>query len=705
MLDVAQLARLLGNANAFKHGDAAQGLAAADERERAEARAALAALTIRHVHERPVHEDDVQRLAWSTVDADAYARVADWTFGALKTFLLASPEADIKDVARGLCSDAIGAVVKLCSDAELTAISREVFHALPGSNLGARGYLGARIQPNSPTDHPDDIFWQVLCGWSYATGDVVLGTNPVDGTAESVARIERTLKDLLDTFGLEDVLPHCVLAHVDTQAEVERRHPGTTGIWFQSLAGCDTANRTFDISTDKMMRHAATRTGKYGLYLETGQGADFTNGHGHGFDMVLHEARKYGFARALLRRISEVQTDGGGPWLHVNDVAGFIGPEVFENKDQLVRCCLEDLVMGKLHGLTIGLDVCSTLHMKVSLDDLDECLDRILPANPAYLMALPTKNDPMLSYLTTSFQDHVRLRRKFGYRVDDRMAAFFRRLGVIDEPGEPTDRFGDPLHVFVQYRRAKGDARPEAELRGEGERAIAEAEARGVPIARGHGEHPWDLAPHLDRRLRALYHDAKESLYAELDPSFAGAVPHAIELCTNTAGRDDYVRRPTAGESLSPESTATVERLRDARPAHPDVQLVISDGLNARAITDEGHVLPFLDALRAALASAGRAVAPETLIVHGGRVRAGYRIGELFFGRAADEARRTIVHVIGERPGSGHHAFSVYVTTAPTYVWAKSGRVDHDATRVVSGVADTALLPEDAARGVAEMVG
>ena len=52
---------------------------------------------------------------------------------------------------------------------------------------------------------------------------------------------------------------------------------------------------------------------------------------------------------------------------------------------------IEDIVMGKLHGLCIGLDVCSTLHMDVSLDDLDWCLDRVMPANPAYLMALPTR--------------------------------------------------------------------------------------------------------------------------------------------------------------------------------------------------------------------------------------------------------------------------------------------------------------------------
>jgi ethanolamine ammonia-lyase large subunit len=53
--------------------------------------------------------------------------------------------------------------------------------------------------------------------------------------------------------------------------------------------------------------------------------------------------------------------------------------------------------LGKLHGLMIGLDIYSTLHMDVTLEDLGWCQDRIAPACPGYLMALPTRNDPMLS--------------------------------------------------------------------------------------------------------------------------------------------------------------------------------------------------------------------------------------------------------------------------------------------------------------------
>ena len=182
----------------------------------------------------------------------------------------------------GLSSDVIACVVKLMSNSELIRVGRNLFNALPGSQIGARGYLGARVQPNSPTDNVDDIRWQVLDAWSYAVGDVLLGTNPVSSDAASVAAIEQTLQDLLTSFGISDLMPHCVLSHIDVQAEVERKWPGSTELWFQSIAGCDAANETFDISVEKMQRHAATRTGPYGLYFETGQGADFTNGHGHG---------------------------------------------------------------------------------------------------------------------------------------------------------------------------------------------------------------------------------------------------------------------------------------------------------------------------------------------------------------------------------------------------------------------------------------
>src|SRR5205823_14507244 len=124
----------------------------------------------------------------------------------LKQLLLRESEVAIRAILPGLSSDIIGCVVKLMSDEQLIQVGQKIFNPLPGTQIGARGYLGARIQPNSPTDHVSDIQWQVFDGWSYAVGDVVLGTNPVSSDPNSVAAVERTLHDLIETFELTDVL-------------------------------------------------------------------------------------------------------------------------------------------------------------------------------------------------------------------------------------------------------------------------------------------------------------------------------------------------------------------------------------------------------------------------------------------------------------------------------------------------------------------
>lgn len=698
--------QILGAANEFKEGDEIVGVAAADDASRRIARLLLARTRLAEIDLHPVHEDSLFHFISSGRDEHARRQLANRTLGEFKHFLLTSDEGAIKKAMPGLSSDAIACVVKLMSNEELIRIGRKVFNPLPGSRIGARGYLGARIQPNSPTDNLDDIRWQVFDGWSYAVGDVLLGTNPVSSDPTSVAAIEKTLQDLLATFEISHLMPHCVLSHIDVQSEVEEKWPGSTALWFQSIAGTDAASETFDISVEKMRKYAASRTGHYGLYFETGQGADFTNGHGHGFDMVMHESRKYGFARALAEQVADARRVAGkhtAPWVHLNDVAGFIGPEVFRTREQLVRCCLEDIVMGKLHGLCIGLDVCSTLHMDISLDDLDWCLGRIMPANPAYLMALPTKIDPMLGYLTTGYQDHVRLREQFGYRVNDTMWKFFQQLGVIDSDGRPTEHFGDPMWVFLQYRRRKGDARTDERILEEGRQQLAEVRRRGLFVAEGSGKRPWDLEPALRNDIDRIYEDAKLSIWAELKQEFLDEIPSRLQLATRSAGRSDYILHPATGEKLNEESIEKLLKLRRRQAGRFDVQVVISDGLNALAIMEDGHLAPFLKRLRSHLDDRGLSVAPQHLVVISGRVRAGYRIGEILFSDLSGS--RAILHVIGERPGTGHRTFSTYITAPDGGVWGGDGTVDHNITKVVSGVATTALQPEAGAREVDRLLG
>jgi ethanolamine ammonia-lyase large subunit len=688
--------QVIGAANAFKEGDEAIGVAADDDASRTKARALLANTKIGDLAAHPLFVDNQQKLIWATTDETQAKKIAGWTMGQLKQFILSSSEADIKAMMVGLTSDTIACVPKICSNEELIQIGQKIFNPLPGRMCGARGYMGARIQPNSPTDNTDDIVWQTFDGFAYAVGDVVIGTNPVDGTPENSLNIEKALRDVVYAFRLEDVVPWCVLAHIDIQAAVEKKNPGSTAIWFQSLAGCDDANKTFDLTIDKMMGYAKERgISRYGLYYETGQGADFTNGAGNGFDMVVHESRKYGFARALKLELAKVQPKGA--YTHFNDVAGFIGPEVFKTREQLVRCCLEDITMGKLHGLCTGLDICSTLHMPVSLDDLDWCMDQIMPANPGYLMGLPTKNDPMLSYLTTAYQDHVRIRHKFGYKVDDKMWEFFKRIGVIDQNGNPTEHFGDPNWVYYQYRLAKGDKRSADQIMAEGKIKMKEVEARGVPLAVGYGKNPWDMNQKLKDEIWGLYNDAKVSLWAELTPEFVKTIPNAVQIATNSKDREDYVAHPSTGEELSPAAVATLEKLRDSWAGKvPDVQIVICDGLNAKAIMDEGHLMPLLTKLTADLKAAGFTVSDKNIVVKEGRVRAGYAIGDVLFAKTDPNRPKALVNIIGERPGTMHHSYSIYIAAPKAKVWAEK-KVDHDIVKVVCNISNTSLQPEIAA--------
>jgi ethanolamine ammonia-lyase large subunit len=700
--DLILYRQLVGAANPFKEGDQIEGIAAADEESRQAARRLIHHTYLKDVIEKPLFRDAQFELIQQTTVTDS--PVLNQTFGELKAFLLQSSEDEIKRIMPSLSSDCIAFVVKLMTNEELIAISSKVFNPLPGSQIGSKGYLSARIQPNSPTDDTEDIIWQVFNGWSFAVGDLVLGTNPVSSDPQSVAQIESALFDLISTFQLEKVLPHSVLSHIDIQSKVETMQPGTTGIWFQSLAGTVEANQTFDITIEKMQSHVDARRGRYGLYAETGQGADGSNGHGEGFDMVVHESRKYGFVRALKQQFYANPHQKTDPWVFLNDVAGFIGPEVFRTKEQLVRCCLEDLVMGKLHGLTIGLDICTTLHMDVTLDDLDWCIDQIMPANPGYLMALPTKNDPMLSYLTTSFADHVRIRKKFGYKLNDEMWSFFKQLGVIGIDNQPTSRFGQPQQVYLAYRKAKGDERSDGEILEEGHTAMNRVRQRGVPIAEGFGQNYWDLQPDLDREIRDLYADAKYCLWTEFDSEFLNTIPKVHLISSLSEDKVDYVYHPATGERLTDRSIRMLNSFRDDwKESVPDIQIIISDGLNARSLMDKDHLQPFLNQLYIKLKEQRLSPGPFPISIRYGRVRAGYAAGEILFGKPASRSHG-IIHLIGERPGTIHRNYSAYLTVTSGNNWNVSGKVDHDITRVVSGISDTSYHPTAAADEVARLM-
>ncbi len=173
-----------------------------------------------------------------------------------------------------------------------------------------------------------------------------------------------------------------------------------------------------------------------------------------------------------------------------------------------------------------------------------------------------------------------------------------------------------------------------------------------------------------------------------------------MALRSQSEARHDYILHPPTGEVLDseirPRHRGAERRLR--RGAY-DVQILISDGLNTLALMDDGHLPASLQDIRDQLTAAGYKVAPKHLVLTSGRVRAGYRAGELLFGGSAGLPRsppRSSTSSASD-PAAIHHKYSVYITATPAAKWAKPGEVDHNITRVISGISDTAYAPALAA--------
>jgi len=280
------------------------------------------------------------------------------------------------------------------------------------------------------------------------------------------------------------------------------------------------------------------------------------------------------------------------------------------------------------------------------------------------------------------------------------MWKFFQKIDIIDQQGNTTEHFGDPLWVYYKYRLAKNDQRSKREIYDEGKKLIAEIEERGVPVAQGYGNNIWDLEPELNKKIHALYDDSKICLWKEMPESFMASIPVHISINTTSADKKDYIYHPPTGEKISKNSISELIRLRNKwKGKVPDVQIIISDGLNVSALTDEGHLKPFLEHLHSELTKSGFSVSDNYIIIRYGRVRAGYRCGEYLFGQdAGPDKPKGVIHIIGERPGSMHHNFSAYLSVCSIIDWKEKGKLDHNHSKVVSGISDTALIPEIAAK-------
>jgi ethanolamine ammonia-lyase large subunit len=671
-----ELRRTFALANEFKEGDLLVG-GTRDESARGAARAELGALDLGRLSATPLVEDGVSEALSSSLDRRLAAEISSLTVGELKAVLLGRGGAEwVRRYGDALGSEAVAAVVKLMTNDELSAVARKLFNPLPGEGVtvGSPQHFGSRLQPNSPGDDEEEILFSVLEGLTYGCGDCILGINPAGDDVETIVRLEELLRSVVERLNLPT--RYCVLSDIVKQSSARERVKVDVG--FQSLAGTSKAlGGMVGLDVDGVLDLAR---GFGGLYFETGQGSEVTNGAADGVDMVTLEARSYGVARHIRRRT--------GAWMIVNDVAGFIGPEVFRTGGQLLRACLEDAVMAKLHGLTMGLDVCSTFHMGIEPAELKQLTAQIVSAAaPAYLMAVAGNADPMLGYLTTSFREHPRLRRQTGRRISSPMQRRLNELGVMDGGGLPRGDAESAAGLYAAYMKAGGDTRSRETLSEEGLKKTGALAACGYDLGHGHAQ-DYEAPPGVLARLESIYEHARRSLYATLDDAVVRDVcPGSLRARTLAHDREQYLSDPPAGERLRAEDAARVAALYGAR--RPRLQLVLSDGLNADALNE--NLRAVLPRLRRELTEAGMHVGGVDVVVTNGRVRAGYHVGELL---GVD----LVLHLIGERPGTGLNTLSAYLTygrdAAGRTRWSPG--LDHACTTAVCGIHPKGKRPDAA---------
>jgi ethanolamine ammonia-lyase large subunit len=679
-----ELAQLLVCANAFKEGDLLVG-GTRDEYERVAARQRLAALSLGDIMRTVLVEDGVSDVLQRSLHAERASTIASVTIGELRRLLL-RPDggAWVRRYGAGLASEVIAAVVRVMSNEELSQVARALYNPLPGYGItiGARQHFGSRIQPNSPGDDEEEILFSILEGLSYGCGDVLLGVNPASDDVETIVRLQQLLQQVTERLRLPTRF--CVLSDIVKQTTV--RQLTRVDVGFQSLAGTTSALRGMvGLDVDGVTDLAR---GFDGLYFETGQGSAVTNGAAAGVDMVTLESRAYGIARYIRQQT--------GAWMIVNDVAGFIGPEVFRTADQLQRACLEDTVMARLHGLTMGLDICSTFHMGIPPARLQQLTEQIVEqAQPAYVMAVAGNADRMLGYLTTSFRQHPRLRQRCRKSMTTPMQQRLMDLGVLHPDGALATNRPLAASLYALYQKAGGDTRGLDLLSQEAERRLAALRERGFDLGYGEGA-DFSAPPEVTARLEAIYAQARQALYAVLaEAVLRDASPRYLRVRTRALDRDNYLAHPAAGETLDDADAARLRALYPTR--RPRIQVVISDGLNANAIAENvRHVLP---PLRQALQQSGQHLGATDIVITNGRVRAGYHVGALL-------GVEVIVHLIGERPGTGLNTLSAYLTYGRDRAgrWRWSPTLDHASTTAVCGIHRQGRHPVSAAAEIVRYV-
>ncbi|MDI1449650.1 ethanolamine ammonia-lyase subunit EutB [Polyangium sp. 6x1] len=612
------LKALLGAADESKAGDRHAGLAAKSARQREAARTLLSSLSLRHLYDHPLTDDDgnvdsVMRVNYG-IDHAVFAEIASMTVGGLKNHLLRSPGAESARVGKALTGVMAAALAKICDVHELIFLARRIPRPTKArTTLGLPGTLSSRLQPNHPTDDLRGITLLFYWGLSVGAGDALLGINPAIDTVENVSGLLRHLDKLRRKTGVPSQI--CVLGHIKTQlACLERGAP--VEILFQSLAGTEkTLTAEFDVTVElldhgyRTMREKGTLgpSARQFMYFETGQGSEFTYGKHHGIDMTTTEALCYGLARRY------------DPFM-VNNVTGFIGPETHLDNFEMIVSNLQDHFMGKLLGLPMGMAPCFTLHSHITLEGQQMATQMLTAAGANYYMDVALNTDRMLAYFDTSGHDDQTLRELYGKRVTPEYEAWAIEQGIFrkEEDGSLArgPNWGD-LRPFVSS---------DAELKG----LIATTPAlHGFETA---GPRPAD---EVSRQVRLHQAVGREATQSALRIDEMREILDFRVIATEAPSKEAHLHSPSLGARVAAAHRAALV------PEHRQVQILVSDGLSAEAVHhNAGDLLPVLeDGLNARGITMGKPI-----LAPNGRVKLAEDVADLV---QCD----LVICLIGERPG------------------------------------------------------
>jgi len=423
------LADLLAKSSPLRSGDQLAGLAAETGEERVAAQFALADLpltTFLRDHVVSYESDEVTRLIVDTHDRAAFTPIAHLTVGGLRDWLLSDDATTpaLTALAPGITPEMAAAVSKISRLQDLMMMAAKCSVVTRFRNtVGLPGRLSVRLQPNHPTDDARGIAASILDGLLLGSGDAVIGINPATDSPERT----RTLLSMLDEIRTKLDIPTqcCVLSHITTTLDLIRKG-SPVDLVFQSIAGTETANKSFGINLALLAeaRDAALslRRGTVGdnvMYFETGQGSALSAQAHHGVDQQTLEARAY----AVARRFKP---------LLVNSVVGFIGPEYLFDGKQITRAGIEDHFCGKLMAVPMGVDVCYTNHAEADQDDADALLALLVASGVNFVMGVPGADDIMLGYQSTSFHDALAMRDLLGRRPAPEFETWLERQGLMD---------------------------------------------------------------------------------------------------------------------------------------------------------------------------------------------------------------------------------------------------------------------------------